>query len=198
VSHNMEAVRKICDQSIWIDKGEIVTAGKTENVTNRYIEAGTAAQSVYPIPPPNNEDNPPGYAYRLEIEDSENRASSAIPVGSPWQIRVYFEITRPVDHFIIGIGLFTNFNSPLRTCWAEPRNLEPGKYEAVFREETLILAAGNYLIAVGLSSAERPFHYIENAGVLQIANFADGIELVRISNVGYILNPIKIELRKSQ
>ncbi len=196
VSHNMEAVRKICDQTILLDQGEIVSVGKTENVINRYMEDGVSAESVYRILPPRDEENAPGYAYKLVIEDGESRPSSAIPVGNPWQIRVYFKIDRTVEHFIIGLGLFTNLNSPLRTCWSEPRDLEPGEYEAVFREETIILAAGSYLIAVGLSTAERPFHYIEDAGVLQIADFAEGIELVQVSNVGYILNPVRIELRR--
>ncbi len=197
VSHNMEAVRKICDQAIMLDQGEIVSEGKTESVIAKYMEEGTSAQSIYEIPPPSDEGRPPGNAYKLVTEDGLGRPSSAIPVGSPWQIRVYFEISHPVDHFIIGIGLFTNLNSPLRTCWAEPRNLEPGKYEAVFREETILLAAGSYPIAVGLSTLERPFHYVENAGVLQIADIAEGIELVRISNAGFIVNPVKIELIRS-
>lgn len=197
VSHNMEAVRKICNQSILLDHGRIVSAGKTADVITKYMKEGVSGQSVYEIPPPSDDQNPPGFAYKLVIEDGKGRPSASIPVGSAWQIRVYFEITRPTDHFIIGIGLFTSMNAPLRTCWAEPRNLEPGKYEAVFREESIILSTGNYFIAVGLSTLTRPFHYIENAGVLQIADFSEGIDLVRISNVGHILNPLKIELQRS-
>jgi lipopolysaccharide transport system ATP-binding protein len=197
VSHNMEAIRKICDQALLLDQGEILSSGKTDSVINRYIEYGVSSESVYHIPPPADEDVP-GCAYKLAIENGEGNPVSAIPVGNPWQIRVYFKIERAVQHFIIGLGLFTNLNSPLRTCWAEPRDLEPGMYEAVFREETIILAAGRYHIAVGLSIAERAFQYIENAGILQIADFADGIELVHISNVGYILNPVNVEMRKTQ
>jgi len=39
---------------------------------------------------------------------------------------------------------------------------------------------------------------VENAGILEIADLADGIDLVRISGVGVVLNPMKIELQRSE
>ena len=196
VSHNMEAVRKICNQAMLLAQGEIVAMGKTEKVITRYVEEEASAESVYAIPPPGDEENPPGHAYKIVIEDGKGRPSPAIPVGMPWQIRICFEIVRPVEHFIIGIGMTTNLNAPFRSCWAEPRDLEAGKYEAVFREETLVLGAGRYGVIVGLSAFERSIQYVENAAVLQIAEFAEGIDLTRTSNSGYILNPVKIEVEK--
>jgi homopolymeric O-antigen transport system ATP-binding protein len=198
VSHNMEAVRKICDQAILLDQGEIVSAGKTENVIGRYIEEEASGQSVYPVPPPSDEENPPGYAYKLRVEDGQGRPSSAIPVGSPWQIRVYFKINRRVEHFIIALGLWTSLNANLRASWSDPKTIEPGDYQAVFREETLLLATGRYPIGLGLSSFERSFHYVENVGSLGISDVADGIDLVRISGVGVVLNPMKIKLQMSE
>jgi lipopolysaccharide transport system ATP-binding protein len=198
VSHNMEAVRKICNQAILLEQGEIVSAGKTESVIARYIEEEASGQSVYTIPPPSDEENPPGYAYKLRVEDGKGRPSSAIPVGSPWQVRIYFKINRRVEHFLIALGLWTNLNAALRASWSVPQTLEPGDYQAIFREETLLLATGRYPIGLGLSSFERSFHYVENAGILEIADLADGIDLVRISGVGVILNPMKIELQRSE
>ncbi len=196
VSHNMEAVRKICDRAVLLDRGEIAYQGKTDDVIARYIEDGTNAQSVYAIPPPNAEDDAPGYAYKLVVEDGDGKPSKSIPVGSPWQIRICFEIVRPVDHFIIALGLTTSLNAPLRTSWAEPRNIAPGKYEAVFREATVLFGTGRYSIAVGLSSFERSFHYTQDAGVIQIEDYAQGMELVRVSNHGYVLNPFQIDIQK--
>jgi lipopolysaccharide transport system ATP-binding protein len=196
VSHNMEAIRKICSRAILLDNGEMVSQGTTENIIARYMEDGADAQSVYTIAPPSNEDNAPGYAYRIVIEDGKGNPSSAVPVGSPWQIRVNFRINRRVEHFIIGLGLWANLNITLRASWSAPQTIEPGDYQAVFREETILLATGRYSIGLGLSSFERSFHYIENAAILEIADIAEGIDLVRISGVGVILNPLKIEVQR--
>ena len=198
VSHNMEAVRKLCGRGILLDEGRIVAQGKIEDVVAKYIDSGENAQAVYDIPRPTNVDNPPGYAYKLAVEDEDGQPAASIPVGKAWQVRVHFQINLPVEHFIIALGLFTDLNAILRTCWSEPRDLEPGNYEAVFREETILLGGGRYLIAVGLSSFERSFHYTEHAGVINISDFAEGIDLVRVSNHGYVLNPFQIEIQKVQ
>ncbi len=196
VSHNMEAIRKICSRAIFLNGGEIVARGATEEVIAKYVSEGASSQSTYEFPRPGPDENPPGYAYRLTVEDGEGRPAARVPVGSPWQVRVSFEIVRPVEHFIIAIGLTTNLNAPLRTSWTEPQDITPGHYEAIFREDTILLGSGRYSIALGLSSFERSFHYLQDAGVINIANFAEGVELVRIANHGYILNPLKTEIRK--
>jgi lipopolysaccharide transport system ATP-binding protein len=196
VSHGMEAVRKLCQRGILLEKGEIVAQGKTEDVVTQYTESGAEPQTVYEIPKPKDAEEIPGYAYRLSIEDANGRPAIEVPVGKPWQVRVHFQINRPVDHFIVGIGVITSSNAPLRTCWAEPRDLKPGRYEAMFREETVVMGAGRYAIIVGLSTFERSIQYVENAGFLQIADYAEGVELIRTANVGFILNPVKIELRR--
>lgn len=196
VSHAMEAIRKICNRGVLLEKGVIVNQGSIESVVGTYTKTGAMAQSVYEIPKPTDFDDRPGYTYRVTIEDGEGRATTSIPVGRPWQIRVDFQINRPVEHFIVAIGLSTNLNAPLRTSWAEPRDITPGKYQAIFREETIIFGTGRYSIHVGLSTNERTFHYAQDAGVVDIADFAEGVDLVRVSNHGYILNPFQIEIAK--
>lgn len=198
VSHNMEAVRKLCGRGILLEAGRIVAQGKIEDVVAKYIDTGESAQAVYDIPAPTKVEDPPGYAYKLTVEDEDGHPTASIPVGKAWQVRVHFRLDRPVEHFIIAVGLFTDLNAILRTCWSEPRDLAPGTYEAVFREETILLGGGRYLIAVGLSSFERSFHYTEHAGVINISDFAEGIDLVRVSNHGYVLNPFQIEILRVQ
>ncbi|HET6977586.1 MAG TPA: ABC transporter ATP-binding protein [Pyrinomonadaceae bacterium] len=38
VSHNMAAVRSLCARTIWLDKGQIIAAGETEQVVLDYLE----------------------------------------------------------------------------------------------------------------------------------------------------------------
>jgi lipopolysaccharide transport system ATP-binding protein len=195
VSHNMDAVRKLCTRGILLEQGQMVDDGSSEQVIKKYIEGGAEAQSSFSIPAPEAEENPPGYAYQLVVEDASGNPASSIPVGQPWQIRVYFRITRPTEHFIVGLGFRTNMDAPLRTSWSPQETLQPGEYQAVFREDVLMLAVGRYSIVVGLSSFERTFHYAE-AGFLEIAEYAEGDVPIRIANSGILLNPLKTEILK--
>jgi lipopolysaccharide transport system ATP-binding protein len=196
VSHAMETVRKLCSRAILLNDGGIAACGTVQDVIAKYVEGGATAQAVYSLVRPSERESAPGYAYRLTIEDGDGNQTISVPVGKPWQIRINFRIERPVRHFIVAVNLITNLNTPLRTCWSEPRDIEPGDYEVVFREETILLGAGRYTIGIGLSSFERSFHYLPDAGVIDIANFADGVDLVRVSHHGYLLNPFEIDIRR--
>jgi lipopolysaccharide transport system ATP-binding protein len=197
VSHNMDAVRKLCTRGLLLEKGRVSLLGSVEAAIKEYIEGGTESQSTYLLAEPEDGEAAPGYATKLVVEDGGGTPASAIPVGQPWQIRVHFKIKRRVEHFIVALGMTTGMNAPLRTSWSAPGPIEPGEYEAVFREDTIMLAAGRYSVTVGLSNYERSFHYVENAGTVEIADYAEGVDLLRVSNVGYILNPFQIELRRS-
>lgn len=195
VSHGMESVRKLCNSAIMLEHGKIVASGKVDDVVAKYIEEGAATQSVYAIPPPNPDESPPGYAFQLEIEDGSGKPAKAILVGAPWQIRVSFTITRRTENFIIGIGFRTITDFALRTSWSPAQTLEPGDYQAIFREEALWITPGHYPMVVGLSTNGRMFHYAE-AGVLDIAEVSEGLELVAIAGAGIVLNPLKIEIER--
>jgi lipopolysaccharide transport system ATP-binding protein len=197
VSHSMEAVRKLCSRGMLLEHGRVTFQGSVEAVINKYMEVGTEVHSSYAIPPPENAEDLMGYAYELIVEDGNSKPATAIPVGQNWQVRVRFKINRRVEHFIIALGLLSNMSTPLRTSWSTPQTIEPGDYEAVFREEVILLASGRYTIVLGLSSYERSFHFVENAGILEIADFSEGIDLVRISGAGQILNPLQTVIQKS-
>jgi lipopolysaccharide transport system ATP-binding protein len=194
VSHNMEAVRKLCNGCILLHQGEVIASGNSESVISEYIVGGFQNQSEFTIPAPKGD--VPGFAFKLVVEDNSGKPTNEIPVGRPWQIRIYFKVNRTIQHFIIALGFLTELNTPLRTSWSKPQTIEPGEYQAVFRENNLLLTNGIYPIIVGLSSNERAFQYVEDAGFLRISEISEGVDLVKIRNVGLLLNPLEIEIHK--
>jgi lipopolysaccharide transport system ATP-binding protein len=196
VSHDISAVRKLCEKTILLDKGSILKIGDTDSVLKTYSETGMNAQFTYNLPRPKDE-NVPGYAHKLTIEDKNGNPTFSIPVGNPWQVRVNFTITRNIEHFVIGLGLFTSEDLPLRTSWSKACSVVPGEYEAVFNEDTVILGTGRYILVVGLSENNKAIHYVENAAILDIAEFSEEFDFVKVSSVGSILNPMNIEIFNS-
>jgi lipopolysaccharide transport system ATP-binding protein len=194
VSHNVAAVRKLCSSVILLEKGKVTKSGSTESVLKTYIETGDISQFSYELPPPKDK-SIPGYAYRLTIEDENgNQISGAIPVGKPWQVRVSFTIVRNIEHFVIGMGIMTSEELPLKTSWSKSHSLIPGEYQVIFREDVVILGTGRYTIVVGLSQNEQTFQFIDNAGILNIAEYSEGIDLIQVSSVGCVLNPMDVKI----
>jgi hypothetical protein len=65
------------------------------------------------------------------------------------------------------------------------------------RRQTNIAAPGNYSVTVGLSVYNITFQYQENAGILSIADFSDGIgedNLQCLSGTGIVLNTMNIKI----
>ncbi|BBC24662.1 ABC transporter ATP-binding protein [Pseudanabaena sp. ABRG5-3] len=193
VSHNIAAVRKLCEKAILLDKGNIIKLGNTSSVLKTYTETGLSVQFGYDLPQPIDK-NVPAYAHKLLVEDEYGNPAFSLPVGKPWRVRVHFTVTKIIKHFVIALGIVTSEEMPLRTSWSKPTSLSPGEYQAVFSEDFVILGAGRYSLIVGLSQHLQTFHYIENAGILDIAAFSEREDIVAVSSVGSILNPMNIEI----
>ena len=197
VSHNMSAVQKLCDTGIILKFGQINLSGTIDQVINKYLASGDASKAVYEIAPPSNTADMAGFAYRLQVEDSNGNLVNEIPVGKPWQVRVYFKLTKKVNHFIIALGISNSIDINLRTTWSKEIDLPEGGYEAVFKEDQLLFATGTYHLALGLSSFERSLHYIENVASISISDIADADldkTIVRTSGTGLFLNPMNVEI----
>jgi homopolymeric O-antigen transport system ATP-binding protein len=194
VSHDMEAIRKLCRTAVLLNKGAVSHVGNTGAVVEKYLDIHCETRSDYSIPF-NQEDDGPGYAYRLIIESVNGTPISSIPAGQPWQIKVKACLKRQVGYFIAGLGLTTMSGVPVRTTWSKPQTLEPGSYEMVFREDNILLCPGRYFITIGLSSFENTFFYVERAGTLEVSEYSKGIDLVRISHCGLLFNQMQVTVR---
>lgn len=142
-----------------------------------------------------------GYAECIYIEDFEGNSLPQISLGEYWQVRIKFKINKPLEHFIIGIGLFTSSQFPIWSTWSIAMEIETGKYEAIFRNEEVLLTAGSYSLTLGLSIYEKSFHTIDNAIDLEIVNIKNdavknNLQLVRTTGSGIILNQAKVIINK--
>ena len=199
VSHNMEAVQRLCNTGILLNKGKLVLQGDIKTVTNKYLETFTEGQAYYDIPPPADSADQPGYAWRLQVEDKDGTPAQEILIGAHFQVRVFFRLTRRVEDFIVAIGISTIFDQPVRTTWGIPQTLEPGEYSAVFINDGIILADGQYKIVVGLSSKKRTIQYVEGAGILTISEVSALGEDPQIVNTksGLLINQMKVEITRT-
>jgi len=107
---------------------------------------------------------------------------------------------KQIENLVVALGFLTELGIPLRTCWSQPQFLKPGEYEVIFREETLILAPGNYSIILGLSIYGISFQYVENVAILKIDEFSKNVDfnLYKITNSGFILNSLKISFNSKK
>ncbi len=182
VSHNMQAVQKLCKTGILLNKGGVIANGSIDTVIQKYLDSNTQTKSIFEIGLPPNHENTQGYVIKAQVEDSSGNPLNEIPIGRSWQLRVQFRLNRKVEHFIVGLGIVNQFELPIRTTWAKPADFEKGDYEAVFLCDDIMLASGTYNIIIGLSENKVTFQYVDKDVQIHISEISDLAHEERIVN----------------
>ncbi len=169
--------------------------GSTDGAIRRYINPDSILKTAFPISPPPATENPPAFGTDMAIENVEGHAFNGFAVGKPWQIRVLFTVTRRVEHFIVALGLVNDRGVPIWTVWSTPSDMEPGYYQALFRNEKVFLCSGFFPIVLGLSSHVRTFQSVEDAGILVVSEVSVASEVIKANGeCGFITDPMSITI----
>lgn len=187
VSHNINAVRSLCNKGILLEKGQMVAKDVTKVVVDKYLKQEMSSANKYTAP---KELNLPAYVTNITIKDHENKSLNYLPISNDWKIEIEISVKENIPHFIIAAGLTNNENSPIRTTWSKPVNINPGKYRIVFFEDVIFLGAGIYNLHVGISSREQAIQYLENILNFEFDTYVDK-EIALRADAGVILNQMK-------
>lgn len=197
VSHNMEAVQRLCNKGILMNKGKLVLEGDINAVTNKYLQTFSEGQAWYEYPEPTDMEVP-CYAHRMQVEDLSGKPMHEIKIGENFQVRIFVRMRKPIEDFVIALGISTLMEQPIRTTWSHPVSTEAGEYEAVFYNDGLQLTDGQYKLTVGLSRHKRTLQYIDNAGMLVISEISSLTDDERIINTksGLIINQMDVKIKR--
>ncbi|MBK9175728.1 MAG: ABC transporter ATP-binding protein [Flavobacteriales bacterium] len=194
VSHNMDAVQKLCNTGLLLNKGRLIASGSMEDVVRSYLSARDGSNGRFEVAPP-KEEGVPGAIIDVSVSTREGGVSSEVPVLSPFEISVRFRIDRELEHLIAAVGILTQLDMPVRTIWSAPQRIAPGMHEAVFHIDDVMLAAGRFKLTIGLSNHERSFHHAEDAAWFEVLDAARATES-RIVNYrsGLVLNQSRVDI----
>ncbi len=205
VSHNMAAIQKLCTSGILLKNGLLQKQDQIQPIINEYLksEVTRSASVEIDISLLTSQQMENGYAEHVYIEDFQGNLLPQIAIGENWQVRIKFRINKQLEHFIIGIGVMTSAQVGLWTSWSTPMEIEKGAYEVQFKNDQIMLAAGNYSIILGLSNYEKAFHYIESAIEIEVSDIKhDSVKndprLIKTNGSGVLLNPLEIIISKQQ
>jgi ABC-type polysaccharide/polyol phosphate transport system ATPase subunit len=164
VSHDMGAVKSMCQHVVLMDKGEVLEQGNPEKVADEYLKRAKARgnerlsslnreQSAYPR-------WGTGEIETLEVEmlDAEGRAGFVFRTNEPFRVRVRYRVLRAAKNPVFGIGLYRSDGTyvnganhhwrerPIVVADAQPG--ETGEVEMAF--ERMPLLAGEYYVTTFL------------------------------------------------
>ena len=179
VSHNLPQVRELCDQAIWLDRGEVQAEGAVERVLEAYTtqvsiedeqlllaaepggqkrdRAGSDASSPWRWGSHEAE------IVRVELLDAEEQPRRVFETGEMLVVRIYFAAHQRIEQPQFGVALYHasgfHINGP-NTVFA---GLEIGAIEGEgyidYVIDTLPLLEDTYLVSVALYDHEGDHAY---------------------------------------
>lgn len=204
VSHNMDAVVRLCGRAIFLQGGKILEDGPSQSVVARY----TTHQLQQPATV-NFESLPPAPLARRNIRilsvtwppsDGKN-LPWVVPFGESIHFLVNIRCAKPVHRAELGIALYaptgTEIASTSSIATQPDWNCGAGDYTISVIYHSLNLVPGAYSFGIGLKSDEGSEEHFPNAFSLDVVP-SDKSSLHKTDTFwGYIVPDVAYELLKS-
>ncbi|HEX2254985.1 MAG TPA: ABC transporter ATP-binding protein [Thermoanaerobaculia bacterium] len=186
VSHNLEAVQRLCSRCLWLDEGRIAADGEPAEVIHRYLQRWRQAVSfryradALPAEESAAAGPAPGDAVLVEAEvlDATGRAAGHLRYGEPFALRMRWRNRRALPGAYYFVSAQDEQGREL--FGVNPGGLLPleaGEQEVLCRFENNVLVPGDYRFTVGCFLPPKTFlHRVEDAlglAVLEVP-FATG------------------------
>ncbi len=155
VSHNMDAIRKLCTKAVHLDRGRAVAMGPTDEIIAKYLTHFSAAGSSASIDLTTKKN---GWCIdRIEVLDLDGAPKPFVQTWDAVRFRVHFTCDQPLKNggavvvtleSLTGVMLGFFATTPDQTLAVE---LNEGPNEIDLIVPKLLLSAGKYLIGASLA-----------------------------------------------
>jgi lipopolysaccharide transport system ATP-binding protein len=158
VSHNMQAVMRLCSRALLLAGGQVVDDGASEQVVARYLssELGTEARREWQPDDPAAPGNDWVRLRSVRVVDDRGQTVESLDIRRRVGIEISFEIRRREQAFVPGIALVNEQGSPVFSAmdtsaiWREPR--DPGVYTSTAWIPGNLLNEGSVVVSVALGT----------------------------------------------
>jgi lipopolysaccharide transport system ATP-binding protein len=142
VSHQMNAMRRLCHRVIWIDAARVRQEGAPDGVVNAYEAAMSKAGGA--LAGSRTGDHARGYFTGWEIVDQEGSSPHSMAVAGPITVRFTLKLLQPIKRGHHGITLYNAERQVLWSWGAYELNLGAGEHDLMYDFPLLPLKPGIY------------------------------------------------------
>ncbi len=152
VSHNMDAISRLCTKTILLDKGKIIASGDTDEVIGKYLSAGYNAASQQRLPLQDRDVTV--HEYSVKQNDAETHTVAG---EQPFHISVDFSISNRLRAFRTGVYIKNTMGTVVSRTFIqdythELEEIEPGRYLAKLEIPARLLLQGEYHVELKMFS----------------------------------------------
>ncbi len=169
VSHNMQALRRLCSKCLYLERGRSLGIMPVEDAIARYAQHLTPSPLVVPL---SARPRGPGEGTRVRLQSIGTAGGQAIRYAHPVNFHLDFTLKEPVHRFAVGLGFSTRENQRVLTLDSD--TMQP----------PLDLAAGHWRITLGLDFWPLPpGQYHVSCAAIEGASYPDTLTDVALWDV---------------
>lgn len=175
VSHNLQAIERLCDRALYLKGGECVFDGTSTDACASYLKEGKAWKAMLSQ---RNREYAKGMAAQItnvEVLDSNLNPAESARAGEAIFIRIHYATTKPMTSPWFGISVLSQngvriFNSVSADLNNDIDQIEgEGSVEVCF--SNLILSPGHYLMNIALGMQDGNYlDYIAEIPMIDIVD----------------------------
>jgi ABC-type polysaccharide/polyol phosphate transport system ATPase subunit len=155
VSHNLDAINRLCQQAVWLDGGKVAAVGPAHEVIDAYLGAQVSRDFAA-----REHQEGPIALEDVTVTDLAGRSLDVFRRDRPFVLEMRYTIRTPVSGLDLTAALLnTRGVEVLNEHWSDtcPERIgDPGRYVARL-EVPAILNAGDYVVAVWFGTAYETF-----------------------------------------
>ena len=161
VSHNMSAILRLTEETIVLEKGELVMRAPTQVAVEHYLSSGYAEVGERTW----TKDEIPATSYpfspvAVRLRDSRDRVIDTLRSVEPFTIEIEYQLDEPIKGLRVGIYImttrgefvFTSFDTDDAEYYDRFRVRPAGKYISSCHIPADFLNEGRYLVGINASS----------------------------------------------
>jgi lipopolysaccharide transport system ATP-binding protein len=160
VSHNLAAIARLCNRTLWVELGKIKMDSSTREVVKAYQSEGFVHRAQW-IRPDSAAANGSFKFTEISLRSSQGVCSSLYGSNEPIMVEVRYVVSRPLSGCQVGtrvlnsegIVVFTTSDADHLRVSAAPK--ESGSYQATFQIPAELLAPGSYSILMAAHLPQR-------------------------------------------
>jgi ABC-type polysaccharide/polyol phosphate transport system ATPase subunit len=174
VSHNLDAIVRLCPTCVWLEQGSVVALGPSADVVDAYLSAGiqqTERQTFDDVP------GQPVVLRSVGVMNPAGTCTSVLRRDEPFVIEVTFEVKTPVPDLNVAVSVQSLRGlRVLDEALSDhpPAPLErPGRY-ATRLTIPPVLNTGDYVVGVWIGTDFEEYAWVESAVSIHLEGGAHG------------------------
>ncbi|MBR8833065.1 MAG: ABC transporter ATP-binding protein [Stigonema ocellatum SAG 48.90 = DSM 106950] len=194
VSHNMQAIRRLCSQAIYLEKGVTKKVNSVEEAIQRYSAQSSLSAFDVDLDSMRRSD---GFGDKARLLRLQLASDTSFSYGEPLELIFTIHCFREISDLALGIGFETLDGNRVLTLDSDhdqpPLQLLEGIHEIHFHLERNPLHPSIYSVGVGVLSNAYLLDYISNVITWEVSS--GSTDLVGDRGYGGCRLPVKVLVR---